>query len=112
MIPLKYFWLNILFLSLGTLAIRASIIAVSSRVYISARVRTLFSFIPAAVLPAFVAPAVFFHQGEVAWLLNKERLFILAFATAVCYFTRSTLATIAFGLIALFLSHLFSVPNF
>lgn len=103
MISADYFWLNVFFLAAGTLAIRGSIIAISSRVKISDRVKELFSFIPAAILPAFVAPAVFFHPGAVSWLMEKERLIILILATIVCYFTRSTLATICFGLIALYI---------
>ncbi len=103
MIETGYFWFNILLLALGTIAIRFSLIAMSSRVRISERVKELFSFIPAAILPAFVAPAVFFHQGQVQTLWGKERLAILIFATAIAYFSRSTLATIAFGLVALYL---------
>jgi branched-subunit amino acid transport protein len=99
----SYFWQIIFLLALGTLAIRGSVIAVSRRIKISDRVRELFSFIPAAILPAFVAPSVFFHRGTVDWLQGKERFFILALATAVCYFSRSTLATICFGLASLYL---------
>jgi branched-subunit amino acid transport protein len=102
MIDSEYFWNNIFFLALGTIAIRGSIIALSARVKISDRVKELFSFIPAAILPAFIAPAVYFHNGHVDWVFGKERLLILILATAVCYFTRSTLVTITFGLGALY----------
>lgn len=98
-----YFWWNVFFLMIGTIAIRASIIAVSGRIQISERWREIFSYIPAAILPAFVAPAVVLHQGHVEWALGKERLLILVAAGLVCYATRSTLATIAFGLIMLFM---------
>jgi len=102
MIDTEYFWLNIFFLSLGTIAIRGSIIALSAKVKISDRIKEIFSFIPAAILPAFVAPAVFFHQGRVEWALGKERFFIMILATAVSYYSRSTLATIIFGLLTLY----------
>ncbi len=106
MIETGYFWRCIFILAAGTIAIRGSIIAVSARVRISDRWREIFSFIPAAILPAFVAPAVFFHQGSVAWAFGKERFLVLVVATAVCYFSRSTLATVAFGLVALYFLHL------
>lgn len=99
----QYFWLNIFLLAIGTFAIRGSIIAISSKVKISDRTKELFSYIPAAILPAFVAPAVFFHKGHTEWLFEKERLVILILATVLCWFTRSTLATICFGLVALYL---------
>ncbi len=80
-----------------------SIIALSARVKISDRVKELFSYIPAAILPAFIAPAVFFHEGHVEWSFGKERLVILILATLVCIYTRSTLLTISFGLGLLYL---------
>jgi len=96
-----YLWTTIFALAVGTLTIRGSIIAISSRIKISDRVKEIFSFIPAAILPAFIAPVVFFHEGHVEWVMGKERLAILAAATVLCYFTRSTLSTVAFGLIVL-----------
>ena len=97
-----YFWANVFFLAIGTILIRFSFIAFSSRVKVSDRVKEIFSFIPSAILPALIAPSVFFHQGTSEWLLGKERFFILIFATVVCYFTKSTLATIGFGLVVLY----------
>lgn len=102
MIETGYFWQNIFLLAVGTILIRGSIIAISAKVKISDRLREIFSFIPAAILPAFVAPMVFFHEGRVEWLFQKERFFVLILATAVCYYSRSTLATILFGLVALY----------
>jgi len=98
----EYFWNNVFILAFGTMAIRGSIIALSARIKISDRIKEIFSFIPAAILPAFVAPMVFYHKGHVEWALQKERLLILVLATILCYFTRSTLATVSFGLVALY----------
>lgn len=103
MIPTGYFWLNVLLLAIGTFAIRGSIITLSARIKISDRFRELFSFIPAAVLPALLAPAVFYHSGEVTWLLGKERFFVLVLAVVVSYFSRSMLATVGFGLVVLYI---------
>lgn len=99
-----YFWLCTFFLMIGTIAIRLSIIMISGKVKISERVKQLFSFIPAAILPAFVAPAAFFHNGQVVTFMGKERLLVLILATVVSYYTRSTLLTIVFGLAALFVA--------
>ncbi len=103
MIDSGYFWLIVALLTLGTESIRFSLIAFSHRVHISTRTKELFSYIPAAILPALVAPMVFFHQGSVSWLAGKERALVLALACVVAAFSRSTLATILFGLIALYL---------
>lgn len=98
----SYFWTIISFLALGTFFIRISIIAISGKILISDRTKELFSYIPAAILPAFIAPAVFFHQGQVNWLQGKERLFVLVLAVLVSLKTRSTVVTIIFGLVALY----------
>ena len=98
MIPQGYYWVNVVLLAVGTLVIRGSIITLSAKVKISDRLKELFTFIP-----AFVAPAVFFHKGSVEWMMGKERAAVLVLATILCAVTRSTLATIAFGLVALFL---------
>lgn len=103
MIDSFYFWRNILSIAAGTIIIRGSLIALANRIRISERTKELFSFIPSAILPAFIAPAVFFHEGKVSWLFEKERLAVLILATAFCYFVRSTFWTIAFGLTALYL---------
>lgn len=103
MISNNYFWINIFFLAIGTLAIRGSIIFASQRISISERWKELFSFIPAAVLPALIAPAVFFHKGHAEWLFGKERMFALMLATVACYFSKNTFFTIVFGLISLYL---------
>ena len=103
MINSSYFWTNIFLLAVGTIFIRISIIAASHKVKITARHRELFSFIPAAVLPALALPMVFYQQGSVGWLLGKERLVILLLATIFNYFVRSMTATIGLGLIALYL---------
>ncbi len=102
MIDKNYFWLVVFGLAAGTLSIRGSIIMLSSCVIIPNRLKELFSFIPAAVLPALIAPMVFFHQGHVNWLLGKERFFVLILATLVCLWSRSMLLTIGFGLTLLF----------
>lgn len=98
----QYFWLNIVLLAVGTLAIRSSIILASTRVKISPRVKEIFSYIPAAVLPALAAPMVFFHNGVVNGLFNKERLVILLLATVVAFVTKKMTITLVFGLVLLY----------
>jgi branched-subunit amino acid transport protein len=103
MIDPTYFWKTVSLLALGTIMIRFSIIAVSGKVTISDRLKEVFSFIPAAVLPAIIAPMVFFHEGSVDWFFGKERLLVLILATVVSYKTKSMLATVSFGLVVLYL---------
>lgn len=102
MINESYFFLNVVALTVGTIMIRGSFIALSGKMKISTKVKDLFSYIPAAILPALIVPATFFHQGTVEWLSGKERFLILLAASIACYFIRSTLFVISFGLILLY----------
>lgn len=103
MIPSSYFWLNIFFLTIGTIGIRYSVIGISGRVQITERTKEIFSFISAAIIPALIAPMVFFHQGHSSIAQGKERFVVLILTTVVCYFYRSTLVTILFGLVTLYI---------
>lgn len=108
MIDNVYFWSVVALLAIGTLLIRFSVIAFSNRFEITDRHREVFSYIPAAIIPAIVVPMVFFHKGNLDWLAGKERLFVVVLAAAVCWFTRNMLATIVFGLVTLcLLTHIF-----
>ncbi|MBL7713873.1 MAG: AzlD domain-containing protein [Bdellovibrionales bacterium] len=98
-----YFWYIVGAMAFGTLAIRGSIIAISSKIKISERTKEIFSFIPAAVLPAIATPAVFFHVGKVEWLFGKERLVVAILALVLSTFFRSMLGTLGFGMVALYL---------
>jgi branched-subunit amino acid transport protein len=103
MIKADYFLLITVLLAFGTVFIRASFIAVASKVRISPKVRELFTFIPAAILPAIVVPANYFHHGMVDWIDGKERFVILLATSIVCYFVRNTLFIICLGLSLLYL---------
>jgi branched-subunit amino acid transport protein len=102
MIDSLYFWTVVLFLSLGTISIRSSFVIASSKFTLSNETKKLFSYIPAAILPAIITPMVVFHQGSIEALYGKERFFILILATLVSYVTKSMITTVGFGLIALY----------
>lgn len=103
MIDNTYFLTNVLFLAIGTFAIRSSFIAISGKLKHTGELKEFFSFIPAAVLPAFILPAIFYHEGTVAWLGGKERLAVLVVTSILFWFVRSTLLIISAGLILLYL---------
>ncbi len=103
MIGNNYFLTNLILLMAGTICIRGSFIAFSGKMTISPDIRKLFTYIPAAILPALIVPATFFYQGRVEWLNGKERFLILTAACIACYFIRNTLFVISFGLVMLYL---------
>lgn len=92
---------------IGTLCIRGSFIAMASRMKISPKIRELFSFIPAAILPAIFVPVTFFHQGSIDPLMGKERFLVMIVCLVATYFIRNTLFCVALGLSLLYFLHLF-----
>ncbi len=97
-----YFLSAIIPLALGTFLIRASVIYLSGRINLSNRIKELFSFIPAAILPALVAPMVFYFKGTSDFFFLKERVLALVLATVIAYKTKNILITIATGLCILY----------
>lgn len=103
MISEAYFFTIVALLTIGTVAIRGSFIALARRMTLTPKLRELFGFIPAAIFPALIVPVTFFHHGQVDWLAGKERFTVLLLSGLLCYFIRSTLAVVSFGLLALYL---------
>lgn len=102
MIDHSYFLIVVALLSIGTILIRGSFISLSGKMVINQKVRDLFTYIPAAILPALIIPATYFYQGKVDYLMGKERFVIILTAFVLGHFIRNTLAIVSFGLIALY----------
>jgi branched-subunit amino acid transport protein len=93
--------LTIVCCGLSTLALRLSFIVGGAQFKPGRRIRAVLSYVPPAVLAALIAPEILLRQGAVDFSLDNPRLLAAAVAIAVAFFTRSVLATIACGLIAL-----------
>lgn len=96
MIPDNYFYVIVVLMAFGTVAIRGSFIAFSGRITISPKIRTLFTYIPAAIFPALIVPGASYSSA------GLERFYVLIAAAIFCFFVRNTLAVISFGLISLY----------
>lgn len=60
-------------------------------------------FVPAAVITAIFVPALVFREGALDLSVGNERLLAGLFAAVVAYYSRNILATIAAGMVALWL---------
>lgn len=107
MINNSYFLLIVVLMTLGTIIIRGFFIALSSKMKVSTKIKELFTFIPAAIFPALIMPATFFHQGSVEWMQGKERFIILLASSVACFFVKNTFFVISFGLTLLYLVKLY-----
>jgi branched-subunit amino acid transport protein len=96
-----YFWGTVIPLSLGTLFIRLSFIFIS-RLRISKKLEKLFTYIPAAVLPALFTPMVIFYKTNPDFLFDYQRTLAFIIAVVFCLYFKSILFTILVGLLSLF----------
>lgn len=95
-------WTAIVAIGVATFAIRLSFIHLFGRVdEVPPRVKRLLRYVPPAVLAALVAPALIEPGPTIEATLLDDRLLAGAVAIAVAWRTRDIFATIAVGMIAL-----------
>lgn len=98
-----YFWKTVIPLGIGTLLIRSSLIFLGQKIKLSNFSKDLFTYIPAAVLPALALPMVYMHEGIVAQFAHKERLIAFIIALIVSLKIRNILVIISVGLLSLYI---------
>lgn len=92
-------WVAIVLIGIGTFAVRASFLLFADRVAaVPVAVQDALRMVPAAALAALVAPAVLRPDGE--WDPFGPRAAAALIALVVAWRTRSALATIVVGLVA------------
>ena len=94
-------WLTMIAMGLITFALRASFIALSDRLKMPPLVQRALRFVPMAVLPAIVVPALVFREGSLALTLSNEKLLAGIFAGIVAWYTQSIIWTLLAGMVAL-----------
>ncbi|MCB0223942.1 MAG: AzlD domain-containing protein, partial [Anaerolineae bacterium] len=67
-------WLIIITAGLVTFAVRLSFIALLGKMNLPVLLERGLRYVPVAVLPALIAPALFFQQGQLALSWDNERL--------------------------------------
>ncbi|SIO39861.1 AzlD domain-containing protein [Halodesulfovibrio marinisediminis] len=101
------FWIVISVIGIATILQRGSFILTAERFKLSDKFSEILRFIPASVLAALIAPAIFYHEGMVASLHGKERLSASIFALLVAYKSRNIFFTILTGMGTLYLLQYF-----
>jgi branched-subunit amino acid transport protein len=94
-------WLTIIVIGLLTFAIRLSFIVFMGRIQLSLRLQKALRFVPAAVLSALIAPALFFPKASLDLSLTNNHLLAGLVAILVAWFTKNVLLTIVAGMACL-----------
>lgn len=94
-------WSIILALALATFATRLSFLGLLAHLELPHLLRRTLAYVPPAILAAIIAPQVFPAAVSGLPMLDWPRLVAASIAFAVAFRTRSTLATVGIGMLAL-----------
>ena len=93
-------WLSIMIAGILTYFTRMTMIALVSRDMLGDRIKAVLAYVPSAVFPAIIFPAIFINDYGSFIEMNDPKIFAAIFAIIVGYFSRNVIATILSGLIS------------
>ena len=93
-------WLSIIIAGLLTYFTRMSMIALVSRDMLGDRIKAVLAYVPSAVFPAIIFPAIFINDYGAFIEMNDPKIFAAIIAIVVGYFSKNVIATILSGLIS------------
>ena len=91
-------WSLIIYCGLITFLTRFSMIAVLKKEMFNNRVREVLSYVPSAIFPAIIFPAIFLDNSGSFILEDNPKIIAAIIATIIGIFSRSIIATIFSGL--------------
>ena len=91
-------WFLIIYCGFITFLTRFSMIALLKKEMFNDRIREVLSYVPSAIFPAIIFPAIFLDNTGSFDLMNNPKILAAIIATGVGIFSRSILATIFSGL--------------
>ena len=91
-------WLLITYCGLITFFTRFSMIALLKKEMFNERVREVLSYVPSAIFPAIIFPAIFLNNAGSIQIEDNPKILAAIIATIVGIFTRNIIATIFSGL--------------
>ena len=93
-------WLSIIIAGILTYFTRMTMIALVSRDMLGDRIKAVLAYVPSAVFPAIIFPAIFINDYGTFIEMNDPKIFGAIVAIIVGYFSRSIIGTIISGLIS------------
>ena len=88
----------IIYCGLITFLTRFSMIALLKKEMFNYRIREVLSYVPSAIFPAIIFPAIFLDNAGSIEIENNPKILAAIIAMAVGIFTRNIIATIFSGL--------------
>jgi len=91
-------WTLIIYCGLITFFTRFSMIALLKKEMFNERIREVLSYVPSAIFPAIIFPAIFLDSSGLIQLEENPKILAAIIAMMVGIFTRNIIATIFSGL--------------
>ena len=96
-------WLSIIIAGLLTYFTRMTMIALVSREMLGERIKEVLAYVPSAVFPAIIFPAIFINDYGTFVEINDPKIFAAIIAIIVGYYSKNIILTILSGLISYWL---------
>tara|TARA_A100000164_G_scaffold362654_1_gene378839 strand:- start:330 stop:644 length:315 start_codon:yes stop_codon:yes gene_type:complete len=93
-------WALIIYCGLITFLTRFSMIALLKKEMFNNKLREVLSYVPSAIFPAIIFPAIFLDSGGLLQLENNPKILATIIAMVIGILSRNILATIFSGLIS------------
>ena len=93
-------WLSIIIAGILTYFTRMTMIALVSREMLGNRIKAVLAYVPSAVFPTIIFPAIFINDYGAFIEMNDPKIFGAIVAIVVGYFSKNVIATILSGLIS------------
>ena len=93
-------WLTIIIAGIITYFTRMTMVALVDRDLLGERVKEVLAYVPSAVFPAIIFPAIFINDYGSFVEINDPKIFGAIVATIVGYFSKNIIATILAGLVS------------
>ena len=91
-------WALIIYCGLITYLTRFSMIALIKKEMFNDRIRQVLSYVPSAIFPAIIFPAIFLDNSGLILLDDNPKIIAAIIASIIGIFSRSIIATIFSGL--------------
>ena len=91
-------WALIIYCGVITYLTRFSMIALIKKEMFNDRIRQVLSYVPSAIFPAIIFPAIFLDDSGLILIENNPKIMAALIAALIGIFSRSIIATIFSGL--------------
>jgi len=93
-------WLSVIIAGILTYITRMTMVTLVDRRVLSTKLKQVLGYVPAAVFPAIIFPAVFINESGILVNINDPKIIAATIAITVGYFAKNVIATILTGLIS------------